>query len=263
MSKKEFRFFIEINGGYVKNKIIFNSEALQLNTQLYRTNAAIGQPFGLNAIGFYTPADIISRQTDPKSVPGLLTEIIRAGDIKYQDIGGPNGTPDGIIDGNDAMAIGNPGLPSLTVGLHSGFHYKGFDADFVFQGVSGNTVYLGGNTFHAFQNNGQVGPIAMNRWTPETAATADYPRLSSKDNLNNYQFSNFWQRDGSFIKLRSAEIGYTLPSNTAKAIRMNSIRVFATGTNIFSIDKIEYGDPESLTGYPVSRTLTMGINFQL
>lgn len=262
-SKKDFRFFAEINAGYVKNKIIFNAEALQLNTQLYATGQAIGQPFGLNAIGFYTEDDIIKRQADPQSVPGVLTEVIKAGDIKYQDIGGPEGKPDGIIDSNDRMAIGKPSQPYLTMGLHSGFRYKGFDADFVFQGVTGNTVYLGGNTFQAFQGNGQVGPIALNRWTPQTADTADYPRLSSKDNLNNYQFSNFWQRDGSFIKLRSAEIGFTLPDNVAKSVRIDSIRLFLTGTNIFSLDKIEYGDPESLTGYPVMRTFTFGLNLQL
>jgi TonB-linked SusC/RagA family outer membrane protein len=262
-NKNEFRFFAEVNGGYFKNKVVYNAEQLQLNTQLYTTNRAIGQPIGLNAIGFYTEQDIIDRQTNPTSVPAVLTEVIRAGDIKYEDIGGPNGVPDGIIDGNDRMAIGNPNVPYLTVGLHTGFRYKGFDADLVFQGVTGNTIYLGGSTFHAFQNNANVGPIALNRWTPETADTADYPRLSSKNNLNNYQFSDFWQRDGSFIKLRSAEIGYTLPSNVAKSIRIDSIRMFVTGTNIFSIDKIEYGDPESLTGYPVTRTVNMGINLQL
>lgn len=262
-SKKAFRFFAEVNAGYAKNKIIFNAEALQLNTQLYGTGQAIGQPFGLKAIGFYSQDDIIKRQADLRSVPGVLTEVIRAGDIKYQDIGGPEGKPDGIIDSNDRTPIGNTGQPFLTMGLHTGFHYKGFDADFVFQGVTGNTVYLGGNTFQAFQGNGKIGPIALNRWTPQTAETADYPRLSSKDNLNNYQFSDFWQRDGSFIKLRSAEIGFTLPDSVANSARIDSIRLFLTGTNIFSLDKIEYGDPESLTGYPVMRTFTLGVNLQL
>lgn len=262
-SKKAFQFFAEINASYAKNKILLSAEQLQLNTQLYTTGRAIGQPIGLKAIGFYTPEDIIKRQSDPLSVPGVLTEVIKTGDIKYQDIGGPEGKPDGIIDSNDRTAIGNIQQPYLTMGLHTGFHYKGFDADFVFQGVTGNTVYLGGNTFHAFQSNGQVGPIALNRWTPETADTADYPRLSSKDNLNNYQFSDFWQRDGSFIKLRSAEVGFTLPDTVADSVRFDSIRLFLTGTNIFSLDKIKYGDPESLTGYPVTRTVTLGVNLKL
>jgi TonB-linked SusC/RagA family outer membrane protein len=261
--KSSFQYFVEGNLSYSKNKIVFNAEALQLNSRLYGTGTSIGQPFGLKAIGFYRQDDIVKRQADPKSVPGVLTEIIKAGDIKYQDIGGPDGKPDGIIDGNDRMPIGNPGLPYLIAGIHSGIKYKAFDLDLVFQGVTGNTVYLGGNTFQAFQGNGQVAPIAAGRWTPQTAETATYPRLSSKDNLNNYQFSTFWQRDGSFIKLRSAEIGYTLPASLSDKIRIHTTRFFVNGTNLFSLDKIEYGDPESLTGYPVTRTITAGLRIQL
>lgn len=262
-SKKAVQFFAEANLSYFKNKINFNAEALQLNTQLYSTGTSIGQPFGLKAIGFYSVNDIAQRAIDPKQVPGVLTEIIKAGDIKYQDIGGPEGKPDGIIDGNDRMPIGNPGLPNMSFGLNTGIKYKRFDLNLVFQAVTNNTVYLGGNTFQAFQSNGQIGSIALNRWTPETASTADYPRLSSRDNLNNYQFSSFWQRDGSFIKLRSVEIGYTLPTILTTKVKINSARVFVTGTNIFSLDKIEYGDPESLTGYPVTRTITLGLKINL
>lgn len=257
------QFFVEVNGSYFKNQIVFNAEALQANPLLYGRGNAIGQPLGLRAIGFYSEADIAQRATDPRSVPGVLTEIIRAGDIKYQDIGGPDGKPDGIIDGNDRLPIGNPGLPNFTVGVHTGIRYKGFDADLVFQGVTGSTVYLGGNYFQAFQGNGQVAPIALNRWTPATAATADYPRLSSKDNLNNYQFSTFWQRDGSFAKLRSAEIGYTIPAGLSDRLRLESARFFVNGTNLFSLDRVPYGDPESLTGYPVTRTLTLGVTIRL
>lgn len=262
-SKKALQFFVEANMSYFKNKIVFNAESIQLNSQLYSTGTSPGQPFGLKAIGFYSVDDIAQRLIDPKRVAGVLTEVIKAGDIKYQDIGGPEGKPDGIIDGNDRMPIGNPGLPNLIAGLNSGIKYKSFDLNFVFQAVMNNTVYLGGNYFQAFQSNGQIAPIALNRWTPETASTADYPRLSSKDNLNNYQFSSFWQRDGSFIKLRSAEIGYTLPTALTTKVKINTARVFVTGTNLFTLSKIEYGDPESLTGYPVTRTLTLGLKINL
>ncbi|AEE54610.1 SusC/RagA family TonB-linked outer membrane protein [Haliscomenobacter hydrossis] len=262
-TKKTLQFFAAANVFYATSKIVFNAEAIQLNPLLLSTGNKIGQPLGLKAIGFYSADDIAQRSIDPKSVPGVLTEVIRAGDIKYQDIGGPEGKPDGIIDGNDRMPIGNPSQPALSGGLHTGLRYKGFDLDLVFQGVTGNTVYLGGNTFHAFQSNGQVAPIAFGRWTPQTAESATYPRLSSRDNLNNYQFSSFWQRDGSFIKLRSAEIGYSLPAQLTDKVRISSARIFINGTNLFSWDNLEDGDPESLTGYPVMRTLTLGLNIQL
>ncbi|MCF2446741.1 TonB-dependent receptor [Dyadobacter sp. CY345] len=264
-SKKEaaLTYFVEGNVSYFKNKVVFNAEAFQFNQQLYFTGRRINQPIGLKAIGFYSEQDIADRLIDPKNVPGVLTEVIRAGDIKYQDVGGADGNPDGVIDANDRVAIGNPSLPNFTAGLHGGLNYKGFDLDLVFQGVTGNTVYLGGNYFHAFQANGQIAPIAEGRWTPETAGSASYPRLSSKDNLNNYQFSSFWQRDGSFIKLRSAEVGYMLPTPVSDKLRLKTIRVFANGTNLFSWDKVPYGDPESLSGYPVTRTITAGFRIQL
>ena len=262
-SRSGLQFFAGANLSYYQSKVVFNAEALQLNPGLYATGQAIGQPIGLKAIGFYTPDDIAKRQVDLRSVPSVLTEPIQAGDIKYQDIGGPEGKPDGIIDNYDRIPIGKPGLPQFVAGLHTGLRFKGFDLDMVFQGVTGTSVYLGGSTFQAFQNNGQIGDIALNRWTAQTAATADYPRLSSKNNLNNYQFSSFWQRDGSFIKLRSAEIGYTLPASLSNRINISSVRFFVNGTNLFSLDRIKYGDPESLTGYPVTRTLTTGVRIQL
>lgn len=261
-NKKDLQFYVEANLSYSKSKIIFNAEALQLNPGVLTTGTSIGQPIGLVAIGFYTPADIAQRQTDPKLVPGVLTEVIKAGDIKYLDIGGPLGLPDGVIDGNDRRAIGNPGIPRFVGGINTGLTFKGFDLNLIFNAGFGNTVYLGGSLFHAFQNNGQVGPIALGRWTPSTAATANYPRLSSINNQNNYQFSSFWQRNGSFVKLRNAEVGYTLPAKFSKRLTLNSTRFFLNGTNLFSIDQIENGDPESLAGYPVMRTVTAGFKIQ-
>ena len=259
----KLNFFIEVNVAYNKTRVVFNAEPFQINKNLYSTGLRIGQPIGLHAIGFYSEEDIAKREHDPKSVPGVITETIRAGDIKYADIGGPAGVPDGIIDGYDRMPIGNPSTPDLFGGLHAGLKYKGFDVDIVFQGATGNTVYLGGNYFQAFQNNGQVGPIALGRWTPENEENATYPRLSSKDNLNNYQYSDFWMRDGSFVKLRSLELGYSVPAALFKKLHVETFRFFINGTNLFSLDKIPYGDPESLTGYPVLRTVTAGVNIQL
>jgi hypothetical protein len=168
-----------------------------------------------------------------------------------------------LIDQNDTKAIGNTNTPTLTFGLHTGIEYKGFDLDFLFQGVTGNTVYLGGTQFHAFQNNGKVAPIALDRWTPETAASATYPRLTASNNLNNYRFSSFWQRDGSFVKLRSVELGYSLSEKWVKRFKISKARFFVNGTNLFSLDKLEgYIDPETRSGYPALKTLSLGIRTQ-
>ncbi len=259
----ELQFLAGVNLTYYRTKVIYNAEPIQINPHLYTTGLRINQPIGYKTLGFYTSEDIEKRKVDITSIPGVLTEIIQAGDIKYADIGGPQGKPDGVIDSYDLTAIGNPYLPQLFGGLNLGLKYKGFDFEILFEGAGGNTVTLMGNYFAAFQNNGQASSIALNRWTPETASTAIYPRLSAKDNLNNYLYSDFWQRDGSYLKLRSAEIGYIFSSNLLQKVRIQSIRLFLNATNLFCWDKIPYGDPVALTGFPVLRTFTAGLNLHL
>ncbi len=248
-SGSALQYFVEASAWYAKNKIVFSSESIKLYDYQYSTGQAIGQPFGLVALGLFKDAADIAASPKHTFAP------VQPGDIKYQDLNG-----DGMIDQNDTKAIGNTSLPTTTLSLHTGFKFKGFDLDLLFQGVTGNTVYFGGAFFHAFQNNGKVGPIALDRWTTETAATATYPRLSASNNLNNYRFSSFWQRDGSFVKLRSVELGYTIQSKWVEKIKFSSIRLFANGTNLFSIDKMKgYVDPETRSGYPALRTVSGGV----
>jgi len=256
-SKKALQFFTEAIVSYSKNKIVYNGEAFNPNSNLYKTGLVIGQPFGLQALGLFGSVAEIAASPVPLGVS------IKPGDIKYRDIGGPNGVPDCIIDGNDATAIGKTSIPEFTAGLHAGLVYKGFDLDLLFQGVTGVTQYLGGSRYAAFQNNGQIAELALDRWTPETASSASYPRLSVDGNQNNYRFSSFWQRDGSFIKLRSAEIGYTVPDKMLKRFHLSQTRLFINGTNLFTWDKIPEGDADALYGYPQLRTVSIGLKLHL
>jgi TonB-linked SusC/RagA family outer membrane protein len=247
------QWFVEGNAAYAKNKIVYNAEAVQIDTYLYRTGHPAGQPFGLQAMGFFKDA------ADIAASPRQTFATVQPGDIKYKDQNGDN-----IIDQNDAYAIGNTYLPTLTYGLHAGVKFKGFDLDAFFQGVSGSTVTLG-SQFYAFQNNRSAPEMAKDRWTAATAATATYPRLSSTNNLNNYRFSSFWQRDGSYLKLRSLELGYSLPKQMLSRTGLTSARIFLNGNNLFSIDDIEGDlDPETLTiGYPALRTFSAGFRIEL
>ncbi|MBC7867672.1 MAG: SusC/RagA family TonB-linked outer membrane protein, partial [Gloeobacteraceae cyanobacterium ES-bin-316] len=256
-TKKPLQFFAEAFAGYAKSKIEFNGEPSQPNTNLYRTGFAIGQPFGLEAIGLFQSDAEIAASPKPLGI------IIKPGDIRYRDIGGPNGVPDGIIDGNDATAIGKTSVPEWNFGFNTGVSFKGFDLNLVFQGVSGVTQYLSGSRYHAFQNNGQVNAMALDRWTVQTASAAKYPRLSSDNNQNNYRFSSFWQQDGSFIKLRVAEIGYSLSDKLLKRMRLSQTRIFVNGTNLFTLDKIEEADADALYGYPQIRTISIGLKLHL
>ena len=256
--KKAVQFFAEVIVSYVKSNIVFNGEPVNPNTNIYRTGYAIDQAFGLQALGFFQSDAEIAASPVPLGVG------IKPGDIKYRDIGGPNGIPDGIIDGNDATAIGKTSVPEYTAGLHTGLSYRGFDVDLLFQGVTGITQYLGGSRFAAFQGSGQIAELALGRWTPQTSATATYPRLSSEiSNQNNYRVSSFWQRDGSFVKLRSAEIGYTISDKVLKRLHLSGTRLFLNGTNLFTWDKIKEGDADALYGYPQLRTLSVGVKLHL
>lgn len=115
-----------------------------------------------------------------------------------------------------------------------------------------------------FKIDGKISSIALGRWTPETAETATYPRLSSENNLNNYQASSFWQKNGNFLKLRSLEIGYTLPFQLSRKINLEKVRIFANGTNLFSLDHMDgFTDPETMSGYPALRIISFGLSIQL
>lgn len=249
---KQFKYFIQANAWYTKNKIVYQSEAIKLYDYQYSTGYQIGQPFVLEAVGFFADA------ADIAASPKQIFTAVQPGDIKYKDQNN-----DKVIDQNDYVPMGNnSALPKLTATVQTGFSYKGFDLDLFFQGVTGSTVYLNGNYYHAFQNNAKVSEIALGRWTTETAATATYPRLSASNNLNNYLGSTFWQRDGSFIKLRSVELGYTTRV-LAKKWKVENVRIFVSGTNLFTFDRIDYvNDPESLSGYPSLRTISMGTKIQ-
>jgi hypothetical protein len=219
---------------------------------LYQTGQPIGQPFGLVAVGFFKD------QADIAASPKQIWTNVKPGDVKYKDQNNDN-----KIDQRDQYPIGKTGLPNLTAGLHIGLQYKGIDFDMFFQGVTSRTVSFDGYYFQAFQNNGKAGSIALNRWTPATAATATYPRLSTLNDDNNFRYSTLWQHDGSFIKLRSVELGYALPSSITNVIMMDNARIFINGTNLFSLDHMEgYRDPEIATGYPATRSFSIGIRVQ-
>ena len=251
-TRADFNFYMEATAWYYTNELVFSSEQLRVYDYLQREGQPIGQPFGLEAIGFFRDEEDIA------SSPLQAWTEVRPGDVKYKDQNG-----DGIIDENDLFPIGNTGIPNFTGGLNLGFNYRGFDFDVFFQGVTGRTVNLMGNYFHAFQNEGQAGTIALNRWTEETAETATYPRLSSMNNQNNFRYSSQWQYDGSFIKLRSIELGYTIPSGIGQAVNLEHARVFINGTNLLSFDHMNgYRDPEYGPGYPPVRTYSMGVRVQ-
>ena len=248
----EFRYKVEASAWYAHNNVVYNSEAPQIYDYLYSTGHIVGQPFAYEAIGFFRD------QEDIDSSPTQVWGEVFPGDIKYKDQ-----NEDGVINEEDKYPIGYTSRPELTLALDLQFQYKGFDLQMLFQGAVNRTVYLDGRQFQAFQNNGKISTFALGRWTPETADTATYPRLATTGNENNYQYSSFWQRNGNFLKLRYMSFGYTFSSPAMKKANVDGLRLYLSGTNLFSLDYMQgFCDPEVLSGYPAVRTLSLGVDLK-
>lgn len=255
-----FSYFVALNAGLQQSKVLYSNEVAQPYPWMQRTGQKVGQAFGYVAAGLYqSQADInSSRQNGVGVIPGYTPQ---PGDIKYVDQNG-----DGVINQFDQVPIGPTG-PLITYGANLGFSYKSFDLSALFQGVGNYSVYLNGNSYFEFQNNGygQAYQQQQGRFTPATAATATYPRLGIGFNSNNQIFSSYWYRRADFMRLKNLQVGFTLPQKYANAVRLKSLRLFASGTNLFTVTRLKGGlDPEDYNGlYPIQRLFNLGINVKL
>lgn len=245
----EFEYFVTGKAFYSINKIDYMDEVLRPFDYLYRTGQEIGQPFGLQAIGLFKD------QADITASPVQTFSPVQPGDIKYKDQNG-----DKIIDQNDEIAIGKSSIPDFSYSLNAGFKVKGFDFQAFFHGVTNRTVFLSGPMVWAFQSNAKVGPIAEGRWTPATASTATYPRLTTLPNDNNYRNSTYWQRNGSFLRLRNVEFGYTIPASLTNRLKITKARIYVNGVNLITWDSVQVVDPETMDGYPALKSYNVGIS---
>ena len=251
-TKREFKWFAQASAWYAHNTVVFNSEAPQLYDYRYSTGHVVGQPFVLEAVGFFRD------QADIDASPKHTFTQVRPGDIKYKDQ-----NKDNVINEDDFYPLGHTNVPEITLAADLGFEFKGFDLSVQLQAALNRTVYLEGKAYHAFQNNGKVSSFALGRWTDQTADTATYPRLSTTGDKNNYQYSSFWQRNGNFLKIRSVEMGYTISGPGMQRAHIQELRIYLSGTNLFSFDHMDgFADPEVLYGYPAVRTLNLGFNLK-
>ncbi|MEP6512544.1 MAG: TonB-dependent receptor [Parafilimonas sp.] len=210
---------------YAKNKILFEDEPAPAYPWLARTGHPIGQPFGYTWIGFYQNQEDIDKSPKPLVDPSN----IKPGDLKYADLNG-----DGIIDERDQGAIGKPNLPSTSMGLTLGVHYKGFDMNFLFQGAFNYSFSITGIGIQPFE--GQMQPVHLQRWTPQNATDAKFPRLSSNSSgvsSPSAYPSSFWLIDAMYVRLKTVEIGYQLPRK-ALPLKINNARFYFSGYNLIT-----------------------------
>jgi TonB-linked SusC/RagA family outer membrane protein len=182
------------------------------------------------------------------------------GDIKYTDV-----NKDGVISEADRVPIGNPTTPEIIYGFGISTGYKGIDASVFFQGLANESFWIDASDMSPFVGDTQLlKDIDKSHWSEDNRDIyAFWPRYSAYRNYNNTPVSTWWMRDGSFLRLKQLEMGYTLPNRLTKNLRIDNFRLYLTGTNLLSWSKFKMWDPEmgsSGLNYPLQRTYNIGVN---
>lgn len=253
--QKSFNDFT-VNSGvlftYGTNKIVDMVEAPQAYPYLSRIGLPVGQPFGLEAVGFFKD------EADIASSPVQEFDRVRPGDIKYKDQ-----NDDGRINENDVVAMGFTGTPQINYSFNLGLEYKGVGFNVLFQGTGNYDHYLGTQgVFNPLINNSNLSTYYFeNSWRPgQDNGNVLYPRLTSLANPNNFRPSSVWYADASFLKLRNCEVYYKFPTSILENIKMKDLKLYVKGENLLSIHNLPANiDPENTWGgYPALPGISVG-----
>ena len=253
---------LSLRGTYTfsRNHVIYNDQPTPVEEYQSTAGFAFRQQRGLIAEG------IFCSQEEIDAWPTQKFGNVRPGDIKYRDVNG-----DGVVDEYDKVPIGYTVVPEITYGFGLSTSWKGFDLSFYFSGVSHVTRIIGGSQFWGgtsttAMESGQIyKDVALNHWTKENPdPNAIYPRISLSKPENNQQASTYWQRDMSFLRLKNAELGYTIPKKLTKKIGLQTVRIYVQGVNLLTFSKFKLWDPEIEASYgnryPITRNVTLGLN---
>jgi TonB-linked SusC/RagA family outer membrane protein len=233
----------------------------------FQSGKPINQPFGLIAERLFV--DDKEAANSPTQLFGG-TQGPQGGDIKYRDV-----NKDGVIDQNDQVPLGLPTTPEIIYGMGFSIGYKGFDLNAFFQGLARESFFINATAQNdmvnglygtaPFANNAQVlQAYANNHWSEENQNLyAMWPRLSATENVNNEQQSSWWLRDGSFLRLKSVEVGYSLPKRWLRKMYADNIRIYFNGLNLYTFTHFKLWDPEQSGqgfAYPIQKVLNLGVN---
>ncbi len=262
---RHIRYYIKPNFTFARNTIKFMNEIPFIDE--YRKNT--GKRIDENIV--YVFERFVRDQEDADYLNRISYQpwgTLHPGDVVYKDL-----NKDGKIDSErDRMAMGFPRTPEIQFGIPMGISYKGIDFSVLFQGATNSSILLNGAAvwdFPAYEQDqiGKVKPMHMNRWTPETAATAKHPRLTYGANDNNKNSnSSLFLYDASYVRLKNIELGYSLPRTFIKPAGLQNVRLYVQALNLFTIDNLSDVDvdPETRNGngawYPIQRVFNFGID---
>lgn len=255
------------NMTYSKNEILERDEAYNVYEYQMDEGHRVDQAKGLIALGLFKDYD------DIRNSPRQDFGSVQPGDIKYKDVNG-----DGVINDGDRVAIGATTKPNLIYGMGISAQWKGLDVNLHFQGAGKSTFFIDGPSVYAFSSGtwGNIlSDLVENRWIDSSISNnpatenpnASYPRLSYGGSGNNFRQSTYWLRNASYLRLKTLEIGYSLPKSMVNKIHFNSMRLFFIGTNLLTFSSFKLWDPElgSSNGekYPLAKMFTLGLSVNL
>ncbi len=254
---QDSRLDIKLNTAYNRNKVLYLSEVLlpeDYAVRLRSTGFQLGQPFGYETAGFFnTEQDLFDwyNQSELGASPKL-------GDFKYKDKNG-----DGIINDKDMVPIGKPEVPQWTFGGAFSFQHKSFDFSMMWQGVGNRSYLLTGQKIWETYNFNEWHKEAWSKERYDQGLKISYPRLEPGSNASKLR-ADFWYVDGSYLRLKNVEFGYTLPETISKKIAASSVRFYVNGLNLLTFDNypVKYQDPEQNNEllYPVFKAYNIGLN---
>ncbi|SFG81081.1 SusC/RagA family TonB-linked outer membrane protein [Pedobacter insulae] len=257
----KFGYSATVNLSDSKSKMGNLGGTVFTGSQITREGSEFKEWYGYRSNGIYqTTAEITG---SPK-----LYNSVKPGDIRYVDISGPNGVPDGIISPDyDRVQLGGS-LPRYVFGGVINMDYSGLDLSLAFQGVGKQNARLAEQVVKPFNSSWTNPPAIIDGkyWsvynTPEQNLNAQYPRLSyTSGENNNYVMSDYWMINGAYFRLKNVVLGYTFPTAWTSKIKIDRVRLFASATDLFSIDNYPKGwDPEVAYNTYISKTFNFGLS---
>ncbi|SEM60173.1 TonB-linked outer membrane protein, SusC/RagA family [Mucilaginibacter gossypiicola] len=273
--KKSFSnsFWVQSRGTltYSKSKLLKNEEPVYGDDLKYlsKVGNSLSQIYGLVAERLFID------DKDVANSPVQSFGDYKAGDIKYRDMNG-----DGKISSSDVVPIGYPIVPEIIYGFGFSFGYKNFDISAFFQGSARSSFVINSadispfylvnglqpNLLNTGNQSGLLSTIANDHWSEDNRNPyAFWPRLSTNIQGNNTQTSTWWLRNGSFVRLKSAELGYNFTKNQLKFIHLSSARIYLNGLNLLTLSSFKLWDPEMGTsglGYPIQKVFNVGLRVE-